>query len=203
MKKVFVIASLVATNIAMANNTFTGWYVGGELNSTKHSLTIPYSELGLYRHNGNFEAGGSRSAGIAVLGGYGFDFSEKFVGLVEGKVRLGNATTKNRFGEVTSKEKYNLSVSYLQGYRLNNFLPYIKLGAQAGVFDMNEEAIPMANDRTLEGVSAIGFEYGVGVRYIFANNLEAGIEYSKATIEGKNSIKFKTDTLGVNVSYRF
>lgn len=205
MKKIAIASVLLSglVHSAFAQETFTGWYVGGELSSTKHSFSVPYSELGYSSTTGNFSTNGSQSVGIGVLGGYGFDFLGDFVGQAELKLRTGGSSTKNAWGETVSKEDFQLSLSYLQGYRINNFLPYVKVGVVGSSFSMNENAIPMTSDRTLVNSGARGFGYGVGVKYAISDNLEAGVEYYKANLSAENSIKFKTNTASANLSYRF
>lgn len=205
MKKTMLATALLLglVGTSNANENFTGWYVGGELSSTKHSFSVPYSELGYSSINGKFSTNGSRAFGIGVFGGYGFDFLGDFVGQAELKLRTGGSSTKNELGETVSKEVLHLSLAYLQGYRINNIMPYIKIGVGGSSFDMNEDAIPMTSDRTLVNSGALGFGYGVGVKYAFNPNLEAGVEYYKASLSGENSLKFKTDIFSLGVNYRF
>lgn len=195
MKKTILTGLLLTlTGTANANDNFTGWFVGGELSSTKHELS--FSDEHTFQN-------GSRSAGLGIFGGYGFDFAGNFIGQAEAKLRTGGSKTKNEFGDVVSKEKYNLTLAYLQGYRINAFLPYIKVGVGVSNVDIDNNSLANAGAPEVEGSSAIGFGYGVGVKYAINEKFDAGIEFYKAHLSGFDDIKFKATTVSAGLSYRF
>lgn len=204
MKKIAIAAlfSLGLANMASASDNFTGWFVGGEINSTKQEFSIPYSELGYHQIQGNLTATSSRQLGIAILGGYGFDFAGDFVGQIEGKIRSGGTKTK-AYGETVSKEDFSMSVAYLQGYRISpQMLPYIKVGVSGSSFTMNNDITANSNYK-FEDSGAVGIGYGLGFKYAITPDVELGVEYYKANLKAKNNIKFKSDTVAVNAVYRF
>lgn len=216
MKKTLLSLLFVAScQTAMANEHFTGGFLGGELSSTKQSFSIPYSELGYSsyydRYQGNYTADSSRSTGIGIFGGYSFDFAGDFVGAVEGTLRSGGATTKDKNGERVTKELFNVGVAYLQGYRINNVLPYVKVGVEASGFDLKDLPISSSSysQQTEDSFAAWGIGYGAGVRYAFNENIESGLEYRKVNLRGNASsvndgkVKIKSNSTALKVAYRF
>lgn len=202
MKKITLgLLALAISATVNAKHNFEGWFVGGELHSTKHSFSVPYSETGSSRQ-GELTASSSNSLGIGVLGGYGFSFAGDFVGQAEAKLRTGRSKSK-LFGETITEEKFALRLSYLQGYRITpEIMPYIKLGVSASAFESNQEAI-CASRCAVENYGARGMSYGFGMKYALTPNLELGAEYSQANLKAENHIKFKTQTIGLNGTYRF
>lgn len=202
MKKL-LLATLIATSAlsAQANSPFTGWYVGGEIVSSKHTFKI-YSD----------ETTGKNGTGFAILGGYGFEFGENFVGLAEAKLKFGGSKstakyeTRSYFGyhsedKTATEENYQLSLAYLQGYRIDNFLPYIKISANTASYDINST---FADNGGIEGETAFGAGIGAGIKYAINDNLTAGIEYHHIFFRDLNGdIKLPTSNIGLNISYGF
>lgn len=185
MKKLLATTLLLAVPFAAsATGNFTGWHVGGELNTVKYTM------------HGEMQGHSSQGAGIAVLGGYGFDFGHNFIGIVEAKVKAGNAKITDENNEVL-KEKYQVSVAYLQGYRINdNILPYIKVGASASYLDHSNDGY--------ENNGIRGFDYGAGVKYAVNENISVGVDFTRHNLHGQdNEIKFRGNQFGFNVTYHF
>lgn len=201
MKKVALLGviALSITSSVMADN-FTGFALGAEVGSGKHNFQIL---------NEDFEVSGSKAKNLSVFARYGFDFAGNFVGMPEIKLGTGGSKTQNKWGETVSKEKYNFSIAYLQGYRItDSILPYVKIGAKISSFDVNEEAIQRAIGSyrrvEIEGSSLFGVTYGGGVKFAFNENVELGIEYTKTKLRNINSdVKAQSNNIGFNVAYRF
>ncbi|MCK3658452.1 hypothetical protein A4G18_06945 [Pasteurellaceae bacterium Pebbles2] len=184
-------AVLALSNVAVAaeNDIYDGrWFVGGGVNLSKF-------EADDYTYG---ISDGSFKPGLEALGGYSFTFSDKFVGMVEAKLRLNNSKASN-FGEDLYKEQYHFSVSYLQGYKVTeDFMPYAKLGAGYTKYDIDPT---IKVNRNTAGSVVVG----LGAKYKIAPNLLMGAEYTYG-YSGNNStnvIEFRTYTVGLNVSYHF
>ncbi|OOF70743.1 outer membrane protein [Rodentibacter caecimuris] len=200
MKKIILSAILTSySSFIFANNNFTSWHIGGELNTGKHSFTI--SE-GI-----NFNSAGKKGIGLAVYGGYGFDLSNNFISIGEARINIGGGKSQ-KDGNVISKEKYGMTLAYLQGYRVtDSILPYIKLGGELSVFNLNKletESGYQINDETNGNFGAFGFVYGLGVKFAIQPNLDIGIEYTRSNLKRiTEDAKFKTDKLSLKVGYSF
>ncbi|OOF54875.1 porin family protein [Rodentibacter genomosp. 2] len=192
MKKTTLVGILAVSvsSFAVAEGNFTGFAVGIELSSTKHTFEIPGFGV---------SANSSNKASIGVFGQYGFDFAKDFVGIGEVKLRTGGSETSNA-GSSVSKETFNIGIAYLQGYRVtDSILPYVKIGAEISSFDLGEEV-----SRYVEGSNLFGVAYGAGVKFALTNNLEAGVEYTQTRLRNVESdIKAKVNKIALNVAYRF
>lgn len=210
MKKLWKFATLTPIALfsfsALADdnsNAFSGFYVGGELSSTKQEFSVPYSELRISNLSGDFTADGSRGNRLGIIAGYGFDYGSNFIGLAEAKLTLSNVKTKNLRGDVT-KEKLSTSLAYLQGYRIaDKFLPYVKVSFDSSTFDINNDAVYPRNGVEITNEGAWGFGFGAGVRYAVTPDFNLGAGYHKVTLKGKNDIEIKTNTISLIGTYRF
>ncbi|UXN34566.1 outer membrane beta-barrel protein [Avibacterium paragallinarum] len=202
MRKILSATVFLITPMLSQAANFEGGYLGGELGFNKQSFSVPFKEIGHSSHNGNYAGSSSRSVGIGVIGGYAFDYGNNFVGLLEGKLSIPNNKVKDDAGEEIAKENFRVGLHYLQGYQIDNILPYVKVGVEAGNFDMNESNSNF-NRVTFENSGAFGFSYGLGMKVKLADNLIAGLDYSRVTLKAKNEIEFKSNSLGLNVSYLF
>lgn len=184
MKKLIITTLFVLPVAASAVNNFTGWHIGGELSTAKYSM------------NGEVKGSGSQGAGLAIIGGYGFDFSQNFVGVIEGKFKISNAKITDKDNE-TFKEKYQASIAYLQGYRISeNIMPYIKVGGSVSQIDYSSDRY--------EGAGVRGIDYGFGVKYAVDKNLAVGIDFTRHNLAGDDdSVKFKGNRFALNLSYQF
>lgn len=199
MKKITLgLFALAVATSANAKGNFEGWFVGAEINSTKHSLELDYVPYNYYYNRDDIPTSSNKKTGFAILGGYGFSFgSSDFVGQIETKYRTGG-TTFSKDGHEFLKEKSVFQISYLQGYRLaNNFLPYIKV--TGAVHSFQGDGIAFNNDGGTFGGGA-----GIGLKYSVNENLEVGAEYLHIQLRDVgNDVKLKTNTIGLSASYRF
>ncbi|MCW9732731.1 outer membrane beta-barrel protein [Avibacterium sp. 20-15] len=202
MKKYLMATLLSSTALFAQAENFSGFYIGGALDLNKQSFSVPVQELGYHYDDGNYTGSSSRSVGVGIVGGYMFDYGNNFVGIIEGKISLPNNKTEDDLGNEIAKENFRVGVHYLQGYQLDRFLPYVKIGVEAGSFTMNEDN-PAFRNVDFENSGAFGFSYGFGVKTKITDNLVAGLDYSRVTLEAKNSIEFKSNTIGLNISYLF
>ncbi|MFA9488581.1 MULTISPECIES: outer membrane protein [unclassified Mannheimia] len=183
--------------------SFTGFYFGSELTTTKHTFSVPYSELGYSSIGGNFTANGSNGTRFGVKTGYGFNLgSTDFVGQAEASFAFSNAKTKSELGTVT-KEQFATSMAYLQGYRLlGNFLPYVKVSLNVSSFDVNNDAV-YGNRAVIKNPGAYGVGIGAGMKYAATPDFDIGVEYHKANLKGQNDIRIKTKNITLSGSYHF
>lgn len=127
---------------------------------------------------------GKQSTGLHLIVNYGIDYGHDFVGLIEGKIKLGSSKIFN-----DTKQKSHYTLSYAQGYRaLPNLLPYVKL---------NYNISKVSNIGSVKGIG-----YGMGVKYAVSNDIELGIEYTRSNLKYGKS-KVAGNAFGANASYRF
>lgn len=172
MKKVavFTLAGLFSASAfaAPVGETFTGIGVGVDLTTAK------------YETNG---VKGKQSTGPALVVDYGMDYGNNFVGVVQGKTKIGSTKVT---GDTKQKNKYTLA--YQQGYRVgSDLLPYVKLDASSS----------KVGDETYRG-----FGYGAGAKYAVSSNIEVGAEYTRNNLK-RNGTKLKGNDFTANVGYRF
>ncbi len=158
----------VSAFAAPVGNTFTGVGVGVDL------TTVKYKVDGVK---------GKQSTGPALVVDYGMDYGDNFVGVVQGKVKVGSTKV---FSDVKQKTKY--TVAYQQGYRVaSDLLPYVKVDvAQSKVGDTNFR----------------GYGYGAGAKYAVSSNVEVGAEYTRSNLR-KSGAKLKGNEFTANLGYRF
>ncbi|MFU2080344.1 outer membrane protein [Avibacterium endocarditidis] len=202
MKKILFTGLLFTVPALSQAEVFDGGYLGGELSFNKQSFSVPAKEIGYPEYHGNYTGSNSRSLGFGVLGGYAFNYGDNFVGIIEGKLSIPNNKVKDEEGEEIAKENFRVGLHYLQGYQIDNILPYIKVGVEAGNFEMNESNSKF-NRVSFENNNAFGFSYGFGVKVKMVNNLVAGLDYSRVTLKAKNEIEFKSNSIALNISYAF
>lgn len=202
MKKItFALLALGSISTASANGVFEGWSFGAELNTTKHAFSVSNAAISAGQ-TGKFTAKGSHKTGVAVVGGYGFALGQSdFVGQVEGKIRTAESHTRAQNARI-SKEKWGASVAYAQGYRLSNVMPYVKVSLNSSAFSTNQDAL-CGTRCTIGNHAARGIGVGGGVKYAVNPQVELGADYHRTYLKGRNSIKIKTETVGVNAAYRF
>ncbi|AFU19526.1 porin family protein [Actinobacillus suis] len=153
---------------APVGSTFTGVGVGVDL------TTVKYEVDGVK---------GKQSTGPALVVDYGMDYGNNFVGVVQGKVKVGSTKV---FSDVKQKTKY--TVAYQQGYRVgSDLLPYVKV-------DVAQSKIGDTNFR--------GYGYGAGAKYAVSSNVEIGAEYTRSNLK-KSGDKLKGNEFTANVGYRF
>lgn len=172
MKKMiaFALASTfsAATFAAPVGNTFTGVGVSVDLTTAKYKVD---------------NVKGKQSTGPSLVVDYGMDYGDNFVGIVQGKAKLGSTKI---FNDVKQKNKY--TVAYQQGYRVGaDLLPYVKV-------DLSSSRV--------EGETFRGYGYGVGAKYAVSSNIEVGAEYTRNNLK-RNGIKLKGNDFTANVGYRF
>ncbi len=172
MKKmaVLTLAGLFSASAfaAPVGETFTGLGVGVDLTTAK------------YKVDG---VKGKQSTGPALIVDYGMDYGSNFVGIVQGKAKVGSTKV---FNDVKQKNKY--TVAYQQGYHVgSDLLPYVKVDASSS----------KVGDETYRG-----FGYGAGAKYAVSSNVEVGAEYTRNNLK-RSGTKLKGNDFTANVGYRF
>jgi opacity protein-like surface antigen len=188
MKKVlalttFIVGSAVSatTLAAPAGQTFVGPSIGLQVNSEKYSV-------------GDTDADFKHFSSFNLIGDYGFDFGNDFVGLVQGSVQLGKSNKVASDDSGTLKRKNNFMIGYAQGYRiLPSLLPYIKLDYNFGKTKWSD---------TGDNFKVKGFGYGLGTKFAISQNVELGVEYMRHHLKADGD-SFKSNTFSFLVSYRF
>lgn len=214
MKRLAYLVALLPI-VATANEaTFTGGFLGGEINANKQDFSIPYSELG-YTRDGNLKAKSSSKTGLALLGGYGFDLGNNFIGTLEGKISI-TGTKVQAEGDCTyysycsnegtvSREYLNISMGYLQGYNIaDTVMPYAKVSLNSAILDVTDLPYNTSSVAKQSDVTGVyGFGYGFGAKLSLTPDLELGAEWLKTSMRGSNSLKVRNKTTGMNLNYKF
>ncbi|ARU65506.1 hypothetical protein BTV20_08825 [Histophilus somni] len=201
MKKISIAATVLLSCMAsgaMAQDTFTGFFMGGEVHHSKHGYKGT-----LYNAAKNEAQKKSGKIGFGLFGGYGFNFGDSnFVGQAEVKLRTGGSKITSN-NELLSKEKFSFSVGYLQGYRIsNNFMPYLKVSLNSHFYDLNANKI--CDSCTIKGNSVVGIGAAVGVKYAVTDKFDVGVEYQKVFLRNiEGDIRFKPQSLSLSASYYF
>lgn len=172
MKKLAMILIGISSLSAFAapvGETFSGVGTGFDL------TTVKYKSAGLE---------GKQATGANLIVDYGLNYGENFIGLVEGKAKLGSTKI---FNDV--KQKNQFSVGYAQGYRVApDFLPYIKA---------NYSLSKIGDVGSFKGLG-----YGVGAKYAVSNDIEVGAEYLRSNLKHSGT-KLKGNAFSTTASYRF
>lgn len=172
MKKMaFLFAGLFSASAfaAPVGETFTGFGAGLDL------TTVKYKSAGLE---------GKQATGANLVLDYGMNYGENFIGLVEGKAKLGSTKV---FNDV--KQKNQFSVGYAQGYQVApDFLPYIKA---------NYSISKLGDVGSFKGIG-----YGLGAKYAVSNDIEIGAEYLRSNLKHSGT-KLKGNAFSTTASYRF
>lgn len=172
MKKLAITLFTLASTSAFAapvGNTFTGVGVGLDV------TTVKYKSAG-------FE--GKQATGANLVVDYAMDYGDNFVGIVEGKAKLGSSKVLN-----DTKQKTLFSVGYEQGYRvLPDLLPYVKA---------NYSVSKVGDLGTFKGLG-----YGAGAKYAVSNDIEIGAEYLRSNLKYSGT-KLKGNAFSASATYRF
>ncbi|MCP1660999.1 porin family protein [Neisseria perflava] len=186
MNKNLVLAALLlgSTGASMAaglntNGTFTGAAVELGAGAAKSDIK-------------NADLSEKTKADVTVRGNYSMQFGDSnWIGGAEVAVKpLHRTIASTQFGDV--KQKYDVGVSYLQGYRLtNDVMAYGKVGYHYGKFD---------GAGLDEGMNGVG--YGLGVKYAVTPNVEAGLEWEQTRYK-KDDLKINNNSYMATVAYRF
>lgn len=129
---------------------------------------------------------------IAIRGNYNFDYGNNWIGGVEAAYKpLSRTVGSNAFGD--TKQKYDLSASYVQGYRVaQDAMLYGKVGYHYGKF---ENAFGDKN-----GLDGLG--YGLGGKYAVTPNVEVGAEWEQVRYKDGGD-KATNNSYMATVGYRF
>lgn len=154
---------------APVGQTFNGTGVGLDL------TTIKYKNSGLE---------GKQATGANFVADYALDYGDNFIGLVEGKVKLGSTKI---FNDVTQKSLF--SAGYAQGYRvMPDLLPYVKA---------NYSVSKVSDIGNMKGLG-----YGLGAKYAVSNDIEIGAEYLRSNLKHSGT-KLTGNAFSTSASYRF
>lgn len=153
---------------APVGNTFTGVGVGVDITTTKYKVD---------------SSTGKQATGPVLVVDYGFEQGNNFVGVVQGKAKIGSTEV---LGDVKQKHKY--TIAYQQGYRVgSDLLPYAKL----------DLASSKVGDETFRG-----FGIGAGAKYAVSSDIEVGAEYTRDNLK-RSGTKLKGNNFSANATYRF
>lgn len=172
MKKLTIatLACLFSANLfaAPVGNTFTGVGVGVDVTTTKYNVD---------------GVKGKDSTGPVLVVDYGIDQGNNFVGVVQGKAKVGSTKV---FSDVKQKNKY--TVAYQQGYRVgSDLLPYVKVDASS---------IKVGNE------TYRGFGLGAGAKYAVSSDVELTAEYTRDNLK-RSGTKLRGNAFTANATYRF
>lgn len=164
MKKHLLTLVIALSSTAVWADKFEGFYVGTSIDADK---------LRLNENDQDKKADFAFSYG-AVMGVIS-PLSESAVGALE--IRLSRQFAGG-FAEKSNqdnlKQNLHLSFAYLQGYQVYNFLPYVKAGISNYWLEINQKS----KDKPSDKFSRFGYDFGVGLRIAFADNLHLSGEYN-------------------------
>ncbi|KLT72210.1 membrane protein [Neisseria arctica] len=133
-------------------------------------------------------------ADISLRGNYLVDYGSNWIGGGEVAYKPLSRTIASD-GDATAKQKYDLSASYVQGYRVaSDALVYGKLGYHYGRFDSS-------SDKNFKG-GINGLGYGLGAKYAVAPNVEVGAEWEQVRYKDGDA-KATNNSYMATVGYRF
>lgn len=184
MKKALLAVVALGTSFAAVAaplaTTFTGPAV---------ELGVGVSKTDLKNSNWNEK----NKADVSLRGNYLVDYGSNWIGGGEVAYKpLSRTIASNSNGTV--KQKYDLSASYMQGYRVaSDALVYGKVGYHYGRFDNS------ATDFK-DGVNGLG--YGLGAKYAVAPNVEVGAEWEQVRYKDGGA-KATNNSYMATVGYRF
>ncbi|QLB18282.1 porin family protein [Mannheimia granulomatis] len=172
MKKLTIVAlaCLFSTHAfaAPVGQTFTGVGVGVDVTTTKYDVNGVKSK---------------QSTGPTLVVDYGIDQGNNFIGIVQGKAKLGSTKVFN-----DAKQKHKYTIAYQQGYRVgSDLLPYVKVDASSS---------KVGND------TFRGFGIGAGAKYAISSDVEIGAEYTRENLK-RGGTKLKGNLFSANATYRF
>lgn len=184
MKKLAVLALALATVTSAFASNFTGLGLGLEADINKHDVNV-----------GSVTYSGDNKTGVNLVGSYGIAHPNKLVSTVDVKAGLGGVDLVDVNGDKI-EQKQSYSVGYSLGYTgLNdNFMPYAKV---------NYNTAKLEGTGSLYGEETVqGFGWGVGAKYKFTPNIEAGVEYMTSKLD-KSDVERDGSNVNVGLTYRF
>ncbi|UOO81931.1 porin family protein [Uruburuella testudinis] len=132
-------------------------------------------------------------ADIALRGNYNVEYGNNWIGGGEVAYKPLSRTVGTN-GNHELKQKYDLSASYIQGYRVApDAMLYGKVGYHYGRFD---------NSATNTEFGANGLGYGLGAKYAVTPNVELGAEWEQVRYK-KDGDKATNNSYMATVGYRF
>lgn len=190
MKKLsmFAIAALCTAPVFAAN--FTGFGVGVEADFHKHDVSSAGTKYSA-----------DRNTGANLVGSYGIGHGYDLVSTVDAKVGLGGVDLVNQ-NNVKVEQKQSYSVGYSLGYTglHPNLMPYAKVNYNVAKLENTTGGVNNGD------VNVKGFGWGVGAKYKFTPNIEAGVEYIDSKLDrSSNGVKTERDgqNVSLGVTYRF
>lgn len=191
MKKIALIALTSATlaSPAFAGN-FAGFGLGVEASINKHDVS-----------ESNIKLAGDNEVGANLVGSYGFVHPNNLVSTIDAKIGLG-ATDIVDSNNIKVEQKQSYSVGYALGYTglHENFMPYAKVNYNVAKLEGTVNGVNNGD------VNVKGFGWGVGAKYKFTPNIEAGVEYIDSKLD-RSADRIKTERDGHNINlgltYRF
>lgn len=129
---------------------------------------------------------------ISLRGNYNFDYGRNWIGGVEAAYKpLSRTVGSNAAGR--TKQKYDLSASYIQGYRVApDAMLYGKVGYHYGRFEN-----AAGNEKGMNGLG-----YGLGAKYAVTPNVEVGAEWEQTRYKDGGD-KATNNSYMATLGYRF
>ncbi|WP_107879813.1 porin family protein [Neisseria animaloris] len=132
-------------------------------------------------------------ADVSVRGNYNVEYGNNWIGGAEVALKPLNRKISNH-GNGKVKQKYDASVSYLQGYRFaQDAMVYGKVGYHYGKFDN----VIAGTNRHMNGLG-----YGAGLKYAVTPNVEVGGEWEQTRYKRSNN-KATNNSYMATIGYRF
>lgn len=171
MKKILLVSVILASSNVFAKDVdFDGFYLGAKAGFSQFGL---FGNKALEEEKNEIKAKGESTTivkpYVGLILGYGFSFADDFVGNVNFSSSISSIADDVVLKEVANNVTLvETAISYLQGYAVNNFMPYVGAG-YSHLFFINKDGVKE---------SLPGFNVDLGVRYAVNDSWQMGLEYS-------------------------
>lgn len=190
MTKTLTTALLATAFMLSASAHAAGAYVGANVGSAEHTLSI------------NGDSGKKHKTGIRLYGGY--SLTENF-GIEAGYAHLGKVSTSDTDGFNTASLDYRARALYIAGTAAMPLSPEFSVFAKAGITNNHGKVTARLNgfsdSMSRSNTTAM---FGIGAEYGFAKNMSVVAEYENfGKVIDENDGNTKAQMISVGLRYKF